>query len=213
MTTSKADIRKPVLEGDYFAALLAPEGTDLAVLDAEYQQLLKSVSIPNPDIKKIHSHADGLTATVTRQLVGRGSDESNHLDTFYFIAFSLALLFMLLPALNLVNINLSRIMERSSEIGVRKAFGATNGTLIGQFLIENIFLTLIGGLLGLALAFIALELISDSNFISYAQFTLNLRVFAWALLTTVFFGVLSGVYPAFKMSRVLPVQALKGGTN
>ncbi|UOQ68023.1 ABC transporter permease [Hymenobacter volaticus] len=213
VTTTKADIGKSVLEGEYYAALLAPENTDISTLDDEYQQILKRVSIPNPDITKIHSHADGLMATVTRQLVGRGSDESNHLDTFYFIAFGLALLFMLLPALNLVNINLSRIMERSSEIGVRKAFGATDGTLIGQFLIENIFLTLIGGLLGLGLAFVALQLISDSNFISYAQFTLNLRVFAWAMLATVFFGVLSGVYPAFKMSRVQPVQALKGGTN
>ncbi|MDF7811167.1 ABC transporter permease [Hymenobacter sp. YC55] len=213
MTTSKADIRKPVIEGDYYAALLAPEGTDIAALDAEYQQILKRVSIPNPDITKLHSHADGLMATITRQLLGRGSDESNHLTKFYVFAFGLALLFMLLPALNLVNINLSRIMERSSEIGVRKAFGATDGTLIGQFLIENIFLTLLGGLLGLGLAFVALQLLSDSNFISYAQFTLNLRVFAWAMLATVFFGVLSGVYPAFKMSRVQPVQALKGGTN
>jgi putative ABC transport system permease protein len=63
------------------------------------------------------------------------------------------------------------------------------------------------------MAYGALELISDSNFIPYAQFTLNLRVFVWALLATVFFGVLSGVYPAFKMSRVQPIQALKGGTN
>jgi putative ABC transport system permease protein len=139
--------------------------------------------------------------------------ESDQITVFYFVAFGLALLFMSLPALNLVNINLSRIMDRSSEIGVRKAFGATSNTLVGQFLIENIFLTLLGGLLGLVLAYVALHFISDSNFIPYAQFTLNLRVFAWALLATVFFGVLSGVYPAFKMSRVQPIQALKGGTN
>ena len=44
---------------------------------------------------------------------------------------------MLLPALNLVNLSLSRILERSSEIGVRKAFGASSWTLFGQFLVEN----------------------------------------------------------------------------
>ncbi|WP_133274018.1 ABC transporter permease [Hymenobacter radiodurans] len=213
MTTTKADIRDPALAGEYFAALLAPEGTDLATIDAEYQQVLKGVVNPNPDIKSLYSHADGLLATFTRQFLGEGESESSKITVFYFIIFGLALLFMTLPALNLVNINLSRIMDRSSEIGVRKAFGATSNTLVGQFLIENIFLTLLGGLLGLLLAYVALHFISDSNFIPYAQFTLNLRVFAWALLAVVFFGVLSGVYPAFKMSRVQPIQALKGGTN
>ncbi|WP_240935517.1 ABC transporter permease [Hymenobacter sp. HDW8] len=213
MTTTKADIRNPSLAGDYFAALLAPEGTDLETIDAEYQQVLKRVVNPNPDIKSLNTHADGLLATFTRQILGQGESESSKITIFYFIIFGLALLFMALPALNLVNINLSRIMDRSSEIGVRKAFGATSNTLVGQFLIENIFLTLLGGLFGLLLAYVALEFISDSNFIPYAQFTLNLRVFAWALLAVVFFGVLSGVYPAFKMSRVQPIQALKGSTN
>ena len=44
---------------------------------------------------------------------------------------------MLLPTMNLVNINLSRILDRASEIGVRKAFGASSRTLVGQFLVEN----------------------------------------------------------------------------
>ena len=55
---------------------------------------------------------------------------------------------MLLPAVNLVNLNASRIMERASEIGVRKAFGASSRTLVGQFVVENVVLTLIGAALG-----------------------------------------------------------------
>ena len=61
-------------------------------------------------------------------------------------------LFMLLPTVNLVNINLSRILDRSSEIGVRKAFGASSRTLVGQFVVENVVLTLIGAGIGLVLA-------------------------------------------------------------
>ncbi|UOQ74931.1 ABC transporter permease [Hymenobacter cellulosilyticus] len=213
MTTTKADLRGPALEGEYFAALLAPEGTDLETIDAEYQQVLKRVVNPNPDVKTLTAHADDLLATLTRQILGQGESESPKITAFYFIAFGLALLFMALPALNLVNINLSRIMDRSSEIGVRKAFGATSNTLVGQFLIENIFLTLLGGLLGLALAYGVLELINDAGLIPYARLTLNVRVFGWALLAAVFFGVLSGVYPAFKMSRVAPVEALKVSAN
>ena len=45
---------------------------------------------------------------------------------------------MLLPAVNLVNLNVSRIMERASEIGVRKAFGASSRALVGQFVVENV---------------------------------------------------------------------------
>ena len=60
----------------------------------------------------------------------------------------LALLFLLIPTVNLVNINISRIMERASEIGVRKAFGAPARTLVGQFLVENLLLTFVGGLSG-----------------------------------------------------------------
>ena len=63
-----------------------------------------------------------------------------------------ALMFMALPAINLVNLNVSRIMERASEIGVRKAFGASSRTLVVQFVVENLALTVIGGLIGFLLA-------------------------------------------------------------
>src|SRR5256885_1583041 len=72
--------------------------------------------------------------------------------TLVAIIAAVALLFMALPTLNLVNLNVSRILERASEIGVRKAFGASSRALLGQFLVENVVLTLIGGALGLALS-------------------------------------------------------------
>src|SRR5436305_14859400 len=65
---------------------------------------------------------------------------------------ALMLGFMLLPTINLVNINLSRILDRASEIGVRRAFGASSRTLVGQLLIENLVLRLIGAVLGLVLS-------------------------------------------------------------
>ena len=93
----------------------------------------------------------------------------------------LGLLFVLIPTVNLVNINISRIMERASEIGVRKAFGAPARTLVGQFLIENILLTIVGGLVGFVLSIVALRVIDQSGSDRYAQFTLNPRVFAYGM--------------------------------
>jgi putative ABC transport system permease protein len=122
----------------------------------------------------------------------------------------MGLLFLLLPALNLININVSRTLERSSEIGVRKAFGATAGRLVGQFLIENIILTLCGAGLGLGLAAGVLALLNGSHLVPYATFGLNGRVFVAALGVALFFGILSGAYPAYKMSKLHAVKALKG---
>jgi putative ABC transport system permease protein len=121
-----------------------------------------------------------------------------------------ALMFMALPAINLVNLNVSRIMERASEIGVRKAFGASSRTLVVQFVVENLALTVIGGLIGFVLAGFVLRAINQSGLIPYAELALNTRIFLWGITLAVVFGLLSGVYPAWRMSRVHPVVALKG---
>ena len=68
----------------------------------------------------------------------------------------------------------------------------------------------IGGILGFAGAFVVLHTISGSGLIPYAEFHLNLRIFAYGVILILCFGVLSGVYPAWKMSRLHPVEALRG---
>jgi putative ABC transport system permease protein len=129
------------------------------------------------------------------------------------ILFTVMVLFMLLPTINLVNINVSRIMERGSEIGVRKAFGASSLTLVGQFIVENVILTLIGGAIGLIMTMIVLGIVNDIGFLKYTHLTINLNIFFVSLLICLFFGFFSGVYPAYKMSRLKPVAALRGGES
>ena len=64
--------------------------------------------------------------------------------------------------------------------------------------------------LGVACASLGLWLIHRSGVIAYAQLGMNLRVVAWGIAFAVVFGVISGVYPAWRMSRLRPVDALKG---
>lgn len=202
------------LNGEFMAVLLAPSARAVPAVREEYRQMLKRVEIPNPkEVEAIFSYADPVLASFTRPMLNfrdQAVDDDN-LEAFYLMVGGLALLFMLLPALNLVNLNVTRILERSGEIGVRKAFGAAGRDLVGQFLVENLVLALVGGLLGLGLAAGALALVNEAHPVAYAHFTLSWRVFGGGMALTLIFGLMSGVYPAWKMSRLNPVAALRGG--
>mgnify|MGYP003976058253 CR=1 FL=1 len=208
ISNTKEDITSYSLDGDYQAILLARNKQDFPKIKAEFQKHLAQVEFMDDTYDSIKGGTDTLLESTSREMFGF-DDAKVHL--LFFIATGLMILFMMLPAMNLVNININRIMERYSEIGIRKSFGASSITLVGQFIVENIILTLIGGLIGLILTYIVLTIFNLSNIIPYAHFNMNFRIFGFALLITLLFGLLSGVYPAWRMSRLKPVQALQGG--
>ena len=213
LTVSTVNLRNPDYLGECIAIVLARRAADVAAVQEEFRRVVRQVPVYDPkSFTEVRVYAEPLLATMLRELTGENGPDVG-VGQFVGIVVGLSLLFMLLPALNLVNLNVSRMLERRAEIGVRKAFGATNATLVGQFLVENVFLTFVGGLLGLGLAAGALHLLNGSSLIDYADFTLSGRVFGVGLGAVLFFGMLSGVYPAYKMSKLPAVQALKGGTN
>ncbi|MDQ4140415.1 MAG: ABC transporter permease [Bacteroidota bacterium] len=207
---NKADTN---FSGEYMAIILAKKPSDIPKIQAEYQHIVKQIKVPDPqNFDTFSSYAEGILESMfVRQLFGNRNTGDSGMAKFIATVTLIILLFMLMPTINLVNINVSRILERSSEIGVRKAFGASSRTLIGQFLVENTFLTIIGGLLGFILSAVVLQLISNSGIIPYAQLTLNWRVFGIGMGLSLLFGLLSGVIPAYKMSKLHAVEALKGG--
>ncbi|GHA80417.1 ABC transporter permease [Pontibacter akesuensis] len=212
ITLKSQDFNKPGLRGSYFATIKAKNSGDVPKIKAEYAAMMQELERQHSkDRSQLYSFPDTFLESIARTFLNNGKEPG--VGLLYVLLGGLAFLFMLLPTINLVNINISRIMERSSEIGVRKAFGATSSTIIGQFLIENIFLTLLGGLLGFALSAAVLWLINDSGIIIYANLGLNLRVFAMGLVLCLVFGLISGVLPAYRMSRLHAVEALKGGSK
>ena len=80
-------------------------------------------------------------------------------------------------------------------------------------LLENLVLTLLGGVLALGLGTAALAVIEARGLIPHAELGLNWRVFVAGLAMAIGFGLLSGVWPAWKMSRLHPVVALRGGAS
>ncbi len=212
VTSAKTDAYREQLLGGFTGLLLARSPADFPAIKAEFAARLPQVPLPNSRWEKLTSRASTKFEYASEMLAGGENLEANTALLWAFIV-GVMLLFALLPTVNLVNLNMSRIMERASEIGVRKAFGASSRTLVGQFIVENVVLALIGGALGFVGSIAVLEAANRSSLIPYAHFTMNYRIFLYGLCLAVFFGVLSGVYPAWRMSRLHPVQALKGASR
>jgi putative ABC transport system permease protein len=206
-TLSKGNYKDQSFMGNYSGILLANSAEDVPKMQAEYNQMVTRVPFPKTEFDHIYSHADTYFVSLVRTLFGDGEDSGVSTVTIGLGVF--VLLFMLLPTINLVNINITRIMERSSEIGVRKAFGASSQTLVYQFIVENIILTLLGGVIGIVFSIITMQIINNANLITNLNLTLNYTVLFYSLLACLIFGLLSGVYPAWRMSRLNVVNALK----
>jgi putative ABC transport system permease protein len=210
--TTKGEYRKSMI-GNFSAVVLARSTTDFPALREEFQQRLTHFEFEDPnEFNRVVAGLDTLFEAAARNIIGNQTDTNRPL-MLRLILIAVALLFITLPTVNRVSINLSRIMERASEIGVRKAFGASSRTLVGQFVMENVVLTVIGGAIAFALATWILAAISNAQFIPYAVFSVNLRIFGYGMLLAAFFGIVSGVYPAWRMSRMHPVNALRGGAQ
>jgi putative ABC transport system permease protein len=213
LTTAKTDAYRRELLGGFGGLLLAQSTDDFPAIKAELETRIRAAALPGKQWKTLVAPAESFFDFVAGNLFGGRDEARAHPERLWGLLAVAGFLFSLLPAVNLVNLNMSRIMERASEIGVRKSFGASSRTLVGQFLVENLVLTILGGVAGFVLSAFVLAALNASGLIPYARFTLNLRVFGYGFGLAVFFGLLSGVYPAWRMSRLHPVQALKGGAR
>ena len=127
---------------------------------------------------------------------------------------SVLIFLLLVPALNLLGVTQSAVQKRRSEMGVRKAFGATYGMLIRQVLCENCLITLMGGLAGLVLSFLILPLCKDF-LLRQQDVSLNgdmlfqPAIFLAALLFSLLLNLLSAGIPATRIAHQQIVSSLK----
>jgi putative ABC transport system permease protein len=209
ITTSTSDMNNTRFFSRCGALVLAADESDFDIIREEYAgRLAQAREDVEGDFDTVECPLMTQDEFLASYFLGWDADTDSNL--IILAAALMMVLFMLFPAINLININISRIIERTSEIGVRKAFGASSRSLVGQFLIENVVLTLIGGIIAYVSTLIILKIITDSGLIPYGNFDPSFRVFLICLAIALFFGVFSGVLPAYRMSRLHPVEALKG---
>ena len=119
---------------------------------------------------------------------------------------SIAAISVIVGGIGIMNIMLVSVTERTREIGIRKAVGATNGAILAQFLIESIVITMLGGAVGLSVTFVAGAVISAQTPLSPA---ITVDILAFAIVLSIVVGVIFGLLPAIRASRKNPIEALR----
>ncbi|WP_020597979.1 ABC transporter permease [Spirosoma panaciterrae] len=209
-TAPKSNYQQNGLRGGFVSIVLAKQKSDIPAIQEEFQERARRIPVPGVENGWKYSTIEIKAEPYAENFIGTIMDGGPGLKTAFFgILFFVLFMLLGLPAINLVNVNVSRIMERGSEIGIRKAFGAPIRTLVWQFIIENIFITFIGGAIALLLTGVIIQFINSSGWIAYADLTINLSVFLISLLVCLIFGFLSGVLPALRMSKLTIAEALK----
>ena len=116
----------------------------------------------------------------------------------------ITLLSLIVGGIGVMNIMFVSVKERTREIGVRKAIGATKGMILGQFLMEAISICLIAGLLGLMISYI-FSILLNQVFPS----TLDMRLAGFSIFISILVGVISGIIPSYRAANLDPIDSLR----
>jgi putative ABC transport system permease protein len=146
---------------------------------------------------------DDFTVTSIEQIMSTISSAINQLT---LLLGAIAAISLLVGGIGVMNIMLVSVMERKREIGIRKALGARERDIWGQFLIEAALLTFTGGIIGVAFGWLASYFIQKSGLMPSL---VTADVVVLAVSVAIGIGLFFGFYPAWQASRLNPIEALR----
>jgi putative ABC transport system permease protein len=178
-------------------------------VDGIYMQLensndsLATAEIVRGLLNVTHKNAGDFRVVVPAELL---AEQKRTQSIFDIVMVAIASISLLVGGIGIMNIMLASILERTREIGVRRAIGARQSDIIRQFLIEAVLISFVGGIMGIGFGFGMSRLIallaSWSTIVTASSILL-------AFLVSVSVGLIFGIYPAVKAARLDPVEAIR----
>lgn len=187
-------------------AITAHDGTTITSLKSEIFDLIKSRHTLHPEDDRAIGNFD---------LYEEYSKINGLFVALKAVAYFVGILVLLSGIIGISNIMLIVVKERTNEIGVRRALGATPWNIRGQILMESIFLTIISGMAGIVFATAVIALVNaqldgvDTSEMMFANPSVDLGVVFIALSILIISGLLAGLIPAQNAIKVQPVDALR----
>lgn len=159
-----------------------------------------------------------LAATINKKVTGVSAtgpkafqdQVASQMSVFNAIVYGIAIIALFIGGLSVVNTMTMSVSERTREIGIRKAIGASDSQIVGQFLSESALIGLIGGVTGLILGWAAI-LVTNALLASRSLnlFLVSPRLAIGAVAFAMILGLVSGLYPSLHAARLQPVSALR----
>lgn len=178
---------------------------------------IQQINIKASNIDSLAKISTDINNALTQQKLGDKSfsvaygDEITHPASTLFTIVSgmltiVAAISLVVGGIGVMNIMLVSVAERTHEIGIRKAVGASSRNILMQFLFESLILSILGGIFGLVLGYILAFLLSVfSPFAPYISW----EIIAITFFTTIIVGIVFGIYPALKAASKNPIDSLK----
>ena len=173
----------------------ATSADDVAAAQGEVQIMLNQL------LRVKNTASEPFTVTNQTALLATRAQSA---QSFTVLLGAVAAISLLVGGIGVTNVMLVTVTERTREIGIRKALGATRGAILGQFLAEAATLTLLGGILGVVVALIGAQFQIAGTQPVVLAYSIPL-----ALGVSVAIGVFFGVYPAARAAAMRPIQALR----
>jgi putative ABC transport system permease protein len=164
---------------------------------------IESAKIVSAILNSTHHSTQDFTVTIPAALLAQ-QQQTQKIFTYVMVA--IAAISLLVGGIGIMNIVLATVMERTREIGTRRAVGARRRDIVRQFLMESVMISVGGGLLGIAFGFGLSH--SIATFAEWKTIVTTASVLI-AFGVSVAVGVVFGIYPAMKAARINPIDALR----